>query len=245
MKKLLTIAALATAAAAYADVEINLGSVGVTKVVSTSKNTIVATSYSELGGNGAGAIAVSNIIKTANLVKDTTKLYVLKPGASTYEGYTLRQVGDAGPKYWAKDTNYAVTAQGIGSGSASASATVPALNVGAGFWLACESAPTFYIYGMTPTSTNVTAAAGQTTLVGNPTQVTKAPSISGMQKGDKIMVFEGDSNFPTTYRTDGSTWSNLTNPSASGAGSKGEPTITAGTGFWYVSKGSAAVSINW
>ena len=240
MKKLLTIAVLASAAAAYA-VDISLGSVGVTKVVSSSKNTIVATSYSELGGNGAGGIAVSNIIKTANLTPDTTKLYVLKANATTYEGYALKQDSVDGPKYWVQDLNYPVNAQGIGAGTSSTSTTVPTLNVGQGFWLSCESAPTFYVYGMPPTSTNVTAAAGKTTLVGNPTQTTKPPSISGMSMGDKILVFVGNSNFPTTYRYSGSAWKNLTDTTQS----DGLPEITAGTGFWYVSKGSSDVSITW
>lgn len=110
MKKLLTIAALASAAAAYATEVIEIGEVGVTKVSTTSRNTVVVTSYNELDGSGAGSMAVSNIVKTATLPVGT-KLYVLS--GSAYEGYELKYVsGNTGPMYWDRDLNYTVNSSG-------------------------------------------------------------------------------------------------------------------------------------
>jgi len=244
MKKLLTIAVCASAVAALADTTINLGTVGVTKISSSAKNTIVVTSYTELDGSSASQMAVSNVIKTANLTAGD-KLYVLNAGGTAYEGYTLAYVsGSSGPMYWNKDLNYSVNAQGIASsGTESTSPAIPSLDVGKGFWLSRASAPSgsfdFYIYGAPAASSTVTAAAGKTTLVGNPTQTSKAPSITGMAKGDKIMVFEGNNTLPTVYTSSGSAWRNASTRT------EGLPTITAGTGFWYVSKGSSAVSIAW
>jgi len=236
MKKLLTIAALASAAAASA-VEIEVGTVGVTEITPAAQNTIVATSYNEL--DGSGAMAVSNIVKTGNLPVGT-KLYALK-GANAYEGYTLTFVsGSSGPKYWARDNNYTVSAAGVLSGgTASSETTKQSLSVGQGFWISLPSAPTtekIYVYGKPPATTNITMTANSVVLVGNPTQSDKTPTITGMVKGDKIMVFVGASTTPTTYTTNGSSWRNANKD-------PGLPTITAGTGFWYISKGTA--TINW
>lgn len=239
MKKLLTIAALASAAAASA-VEIEVGTVGVTEITPAAKNTIIATSYNEL--DGSGAMAVSNIVKTGNL-PEGTKLYALN-GANVYEGYTLTFVsGSSGPKYWARDNNYTVSAAGVlGGGTASSETTKQSLSVGQGFWISLPSAPTtekIYVYGKPPADTNVLVTARSTVLVGNPKQTAATPDPDGAAKGDKILVFDGSSKWPTTYISNGSKWRN------SSTRVEGLPSINAGTGFWYLSGGSSNVTIKW
>ena len=238
MKKLLTVAALASAAAAYA-VDIEVGTVGVTKITSSAVNTIVVTSYGELDGSSSN-MAVTNLLKTTGLTEGD-KLYVLKSGG-VYEGYTLNA-----SKHWNRDKNYTVSAGGaLSDGVTSESTTVPALTVGSGFWLKRQSTSSpIVVYGLPPATSNVTVSAGSTTLVGNMTQTDKAPTISGMNDGDKIYYFKGSSTTPTIYGYSSSKgkWRNKDDGEK---GSKDEPSIDAGTGFWYVSTGnSTAVSIAW
>ena len=240
MKKLLTIAICATAVAAFAE-DVVIGTVGVTKISTTAKNTIVVTSYNEL--DGSGAMAVSNIVKTANLPTGT-KLYVLA-GGNAYEGYTL--TGATAPKYWARDYNYTVNSSGdIGAGTVSSSTSEGSLNVGTGFWISLPDAASYsadiVVYGKPPATTNVAGTAAGTYLVGNPTQTGKAPTVTGAAKGDKLLVFSGSSKFPATYTSNGKTgaeaaWRHDGAPTSL-------PSIPAGTGFWYIAKGTAAV-IEW
>ena len=232
MKKLLTVAVLASAAAAYAVDTAVVGTVGVTKVAVSAKNTIIVTSYSELGSGEK--MAVSNVVKTATL-PEYTKLYALN-GGTAYEGYTL-----TGGK-WVRDLNYAVTAQGIGASSESTGTDVPTLDVGKGFWLSLPDAVSYsanvVIYGQPPAVTNLAITTAGTYLVGNPTQGDKAPTIQTPAKGDSILIFQNGGTFPTVYKTDGTSWKCGSNTSAS------LPTVTAGTGFWYIAKGTSAV-IQW
>lgn len=242
MKKLLTIAALASAAAAYGAASVDVGTVGVTKISTTTKNTIVVTSYNELDGSGSGRMAVSNIVKTATLPVGT-RLYVLS--SSVYEGYELKYVsGNTGPMYWDRDVNYTVGANGaLSGGAASPSTSVPSLTVGNGFWISLPDAESYskdiYVYGKPPTQTNVVVEAGARVLVGNPKQEDARPTIAG-KKGDKVLVFEGSSNWPTTYTSDGTGWRDPKTRSYVA----NLPLIAAGTGFWYLSNGSS-VTIQW
>ena len=239
MKKLLTVAALASAAAAYA-VDIEVGTVGVTKITSSAENTIVVTSYGELSGESS-AMAVSNIVKTAGLSAGD-KLYVLT-SKNAYEGYTLT-AGAGGAKYWQKDLNYTVGSDGsLSSGTASTSPSIPTLTTGSGFWLKRQdTSKPIVVYGLPPATSNVTVSAKSTVLVGNMTQTDKAPTITGMAKGDKIYYFKGANTLPTIYSSSGSAWRNKDGGTK---GTNGEPLIAAGTGFWYVSTGNSAVTIAW
>lgn len=242
MKKLLTIAALASTAAAYA-VDIDVGTVGVTKITPTGQNTIVVTSYDEL--TGTASMAVSNIVKTANL-PPLTKLYILNSEVSEYEGYTLRfDSGDSGPKHWVRDVNYTVNANGtLSEGNKSPSTSIPTLTAGQGFWISFPSAPAndqyIYAYGKPSANTNITMTANSVVLVGNPTQSSKPPTITGMVKGDKIMAFEIGATMPTIYRTDGKDWQKVGAETKGAAASIISP-IPAGTGFWYLSNGTALI----
>ena len=241
MKKLLTIAALASAAAAYATEVIEIGEVGVTKVSTTSRNTVVVTSYNELDGSGAGLMAVSNIVKTATLPVGT-KLYVLS--GSAYEGYELKYVsGGSGPKYWDRDSNYTVDGTGAITPAGSSTPTeVPALSVGKGFWISLPQAESYsadiIVYGKPPAVTNLSISAG-TYLVGNPRQDTAIPTVADNPRmGDRALIFDGGFASTTTYIYTGSQWRNNNTLALS----DDLPGLAAGTGFWYISKGSSTIT---
>lgn len=240
MKKLLTIAVCASAVAALADpVEITVGEVGVTAINSSLSNTVVATSYTDLGSDGN--IVVSNIVKTTNLTLGDS-LYVFT-SKNNYEGYTLKENADH-VKYWDKDLNITIDKDGNESSTPSTTPSLAQLAVGTGFWLK-RSNPSgaFYIYGKPAAASATSLTAGTIALIGNPTQENKAPTISAPSNGDRIMVPSNASNGLTIYtynsknakwwyRPSGKTRVELENP----------PTITAGTGFWYDPKGATQVS---
>ena len=241
MKKLLSIAVCASAVAAFADptpTTVTLETVGVTAITSTYTNTVVAVSYKELGDLDSN-ITVSNIVKTANL-SDGDLLYVFNDGK--YQSYTLKTAG--GVKYWDRTLDYVVGSNGQLTTDNTPAANIATLASGSGIWLVrpngWEGASfTFYIYGKSAPVTTVNVAANTTALVGNPTQTSKAPSISGATSGDQILVPANNKVGMQTYNYNGSVWSTRINK----VRQEGLPTINAGTGFWYVAKG--AVTINW
>ena len=129
MKKLLSIAVCASAvAASAADVPVTLGEVGVTAITSTTTNTIVAVSYTDLASNGN--ITASNLVKTANLTVGD-HLYVYKSNNSM-DAFELAEAG--GVKYWRSSTVVSPVVDGvsISTSSSADSVTVP---VGTGVWL--------------------------------------------------------------------------------------------------------------
>ena len=236
MKKLLTIAVCASAVAAFATTNVTCGTVGVTAVTSSLTNTVVAVSFTDLASSGN--ITVSNIVKTANLAVDDI-LYVF--GGSSYESYTLKESG--GVKYWDKTVNYTLGSGGL-TASESVAASVATLAVGQGLWLV--RGPnwdgkefTFYIYGKPANARTVSVSAGSN-LIGNPTASAVSPTVSGASTGDQVQIPQ-NYTFPRTYTWDGDKkkW-RYTDP---GSRKKVEcdalPEIPAGTGFWYVAKGTS------
>ena len=242
MKKLLSIAVCASAVAAFAtDTEVVCGSVGVTAVTSSLTNTVVAVSFTDLASSGD--ITVSNIVKTANLEVDDI-LYVFN--GSSYESYTLKASG--GVKYWDKTVNYTLGAGGL-TASEGTAASLATLAVGQGLWLVRGpnwngSEFTFYIYGKPLESAASTSlAAGGAALVGNPTQASLVPTITGAQEGDIIQIPDpANAALQMTkykYMKDKSDnnalkWTTKKN----GSYVRTLPSIAAGMGFSYVA-GSA------
>ena len=231
MKKLLCGILCASAGAALA-VESTVATIEVRAINSGMTNTIVAIPGLDLTG---GALVVSNLVKTTNLSAGD-KLMAFVNGA--YKTWEL----DAS-RHWAEP---ATEVSMSGGGSESQSAGTPAsqftLGVGSGIWVsrtASGVSSPFYVYALQPASTTSTVAAGTTALVGNPTTGNAAPTVTGCTEGDQIVV-------PTTglakrYTYDGTawkSWSGLVQQS-------GLPTVAAGTGFWYISKGSGDVTISW
>ena len=239
MKKLLTIAVCASAVAALADsVEITVGEVGVTAINSSLPNTVVATSYTDLGSDGN--IVVSNIVKTTNLTAGD-KLYVFT-SRNNYEGYTLKQ-NAGGVKYWDKDLNITIDAAGNESSTVSTTPSLAQLAVGTGFWLKrASTSEAFYIYGKPATASATSLTAGSIALIGNPTQVNKAPTISAPSNGDRIMLPSAASTGLTIYTYNASTAKWWYRSEGKRITSDTPPTIIAGTGFWYDPKGATQVS---
>ena len=232
MKKLLSIAVASlavSAIAAYTPV-----SVGVTKITTTNKDTIIPVAFKAL--SDGGSIPVAELVNPDGLVNGTT-LYVYD--GTGYAAWVL------GSGVWTGTAK--VTKDGI---SAAAGGESAKLAVGGAVWIVRPDADTtescdIYVYGAypSPAVTTSTAAAGVSTLVANPLQSSATISITGLTKGDVILVPKGDSANPDRYvcTTAGETpvWK-------VGRTATPLPTFTMGQGFWYVPTGtSTGATITW
>lgn len=238
MKKILCGVLCVSACAAVASIEQVVSTIEVRAVNSGLTNTVVAIPGIDLASDSA--LAISNLVKTTNLAAGD-RLVVFTN--NTYESWVLNA-----SKVWEKNSKL-VTIDGSGAvseGSGTAS-DLMMLGVGSGIWLSRVASGTsnpFYVYARQPSTTNSTVAAGATALVGNPTIQNKSPTITGMANKDQIMV--PTDKFPTiyTYSNSDAKWKWI-DPSDKVQESAVPPAITAGTGFWYVSKGESSVTINW
>ena len=250
MKKLLSIALCATAVSAFGN-DATLGTVGVTAISSTLTNTIVAVSYDDLALASGSGIAVSNFVKTTNLTKGD-QLAVFTNGV--YSTWRLEQVGDTGPKYWAKnEKEFTVDSDGKleqGTGSAASDVTQA---VGTGIWLIRQNptdgsgnAKPFYIYGKPSTAMTITTKSGVWNLVGNPTQgdVPITAAIVPGANNDEIRVPGKNGLVNYLYKTGANKGKGGWCRAAGATGQlESAPTIKAGMGFWV--KTVSAVEINW
>lgn len=225
---------LLTVAAVAETIEINVGSVGVTAITSSLKNTIVAVSFADL--EEGGAIKVADLVKTDNLTEGD-QLAIFN-GGSTYDTWTL--LGGA----WVKnDRTYTVGADGLVAGEGAA-ADVTTKAVGTGFWLCRKNQPsgqfTFYTYGKPVDTKTSTIQANTVTLVGNPTQqnvnLNDAGKVEGARFADYIMTIED--GVPQYYMYNGSGWGRN-----SDSGVVTLPAVAPGHGFWIQTKANA--TINW
>lgn len=228
MKKILCGILCASAGAALA-VESQVTTIDVIEVNSDLTNVVVAIPGLDLAG---GDLAISNLVKTVNL-KNGDKLFAFNDG--TYQAWVL-----SGGGKWVE----VALAEQDSDGKVAVAAGTPAADkrmlVGAGIWLhRQDTSKSFYIYGAHSDVLTSTAAAGKTTLVGNPTQTGKAPSIPAPSVGDQVII--PTAGLPITYTYRNSAWGYMQN----GVLKTGLPSIAAGTGFWYVSKGESDVTINW
>jgi len=232
MKKLLSISVASLALAAMA--AYTPTTVGVTKITTTNKSTIVPVAYKSL--STGESIAVADLVKAANLPSQTM-LYVYN-----------------GSKYFAYQNG-----NGTWTGVATAS-TIDGINTpdqgtdsltlaaGSAVWIVLASAPNpsqdIYVYGAYQTGvTSAAAGSGVSTLVANPLQSNAVvSSISGLTKGDIILVPKGDTANPDRY-----VCSDATSPTwLKGRSASGLPTFAVGQGFWYVSAtNSVGATITW
>lgn len=226
---------LLTVASVAETIEVTVGSVGVTQITSTLKNTIVAVSFADL--EAGGDIKVADLVKTDNLTEGD-QLAIFN-GGSTYDTWTL--LGGA----WVKnDKTYTVGANGLVEGEGEA-ADVTTKAVGTGFWL-CRGNNwdgkefTFYTYGKPVETKTSTIPADTVTLVGNPTQqnvnLNDAGKVEGARFADYIMTIED--GVPQYYMYNGSGWGRN-----SDSGVVSLPAVAPGHGFWIQTKANA--TINW
>lgn len=237
MKKLLFVAAVASAFGLFAaDEGVQDGTqvleVGITKITSSLKNTVIAISYESLKG---GAATADHLVKTTNLTPQDDdndqagdKLVAFKDGK--YHTWTLKT--EKGVNVWEPDL--VEISAGVYDFDREP-ATYP-VDYGSGIWLTRNGdlAKPFYIYGKPSTAKSIDVPAGTTVLVGNPTTSNKAPKIDNPQPGDTILI--PSATIPTQVKcalvdkkdpTKGVKWG--------GFGIKEIPAINANTGFWYIS----------
>lgn len=247
MKRILSIVLCAAAVAAFGEeTAVTNVTFSLYPVASSNKNTIVAISLRGMDGQ---PVAVSNLVKTANLTEGD-KLYTFENGK--YEGWTL-----TGGAWVGAEKKYTMNGAGQLVVDEGTSASTVQMSVGSGIWLVRKVVPeqafTFYLYGK-PDDKPQTAIVGGSeetptiNLVGNPTpdEVTlTAQMFTGATGGDRIEVPDGNGAFGRsvyTYNGTESKWK-TTDPTTHKR-VEGYPKIPANQGFWYVSTGSG-FKISW
>lgn len=232
MKKLLSVSIATFALAAVA--AYTPTTIGVTKITTTEKSTIVPVAFKSLAtGN---SIAVKDLVKAANLPSGTM-LYVYN--GSTYSAY------QNGNGTW---SGVAVVEKIDGVNTASAGDPTLTLNAGSAVWIVLakkpETSQDIYIYGAYAAGITSTAAAGVSTLVANPLQSRATISIDGVTAGDAILVPKGDTSDPDRYvclkvEAGVPTWKKSRKTGSL-------PDFAVGQGFWYVSAAkSGSATITW
>lgn len=248
MKKILSIALCAAAVSVFGDTGTGtqLGNaIGVTEVTSSNKNTIVAVSYEDLDPSIQSGIAISNLVKTANLtVGDRLMIYV----NGKYSTWTLQQeAGEGKPKYWAKtDITLTVNEDGSQTNGSGSEASDVICGVGTGIWLVRNNdyVPgeefTFYIYGK-PASTPTSEIVGRTwNLVGNPKQTEVNLGTNKVDKaktGDQIVAIDADGHSVYYMFKAGKGWQAT---DVDGKAIKLQP-IAAGHGLWIRTAENATI----
>ena len=242
MKKLLAIAIASISVGVMADAVGYSPVVGVSEITATLQNTIVPVKFSSL-------VDASNI-KAKDLVHpqgipENTQLFVFVDNA--YKAFLM------------SSGSWIALPSASTSGSVSAAEPNQVAVKGTALWLvfpvvnnalALPTNSKFYIYGQvidSPTSTIVagTEAAPKYNLICNPTDadVAIASKLGSIPKAkDKISPI--GETFSGEYVYTGSVWWYV---NSSGKITKENvvlPTIPAGGGFWYISKGGSG-NINW
>ena len=207
-----------------------IGSIAVT---APGKNAIVAVAFKELSVSDE-PVSAANIVSTVNL-QDGDALYIYSNGS--YDAWTLQDGA------WTKvlKTNSEGTSEGPEAAAVRA-------EIGSGFCLIRNGenrdyTKPFYIFGAVVKLETTTAAAGVKSLMGNPCQTVKTPTITGMSNGDTIQFATGGNllnvYFYNATKGKWGYWDKDDNPQWVAA-----PEIPAGIGFWYVAT-SGAVTFAW
>ena len=263
MKKsaLLAVSALLAAAPVFAsDVE-GSNVFGLLTVLSKATDTIVAVPWCECSTNDNQAIAISNIVKTANLRVDDV-VSALDENGDELNTWVLTE-GAGGVKYWAS-TKSVVESGNPGSGITADQARAAR---GTAILLHRQSptnsvgeANAFYLYGQVGTTTTETSAIENTgasektpvyTLIAPPTDANAdlLDALSYPVPGDSVITRSlAGVNKTYTYKESGASgagWYASANPTV--APTKVDSIIiSAGTGAWYVSRSSSAKpTITW
>ena len=259
LKQILGVSVFACALSVQAtDVASSENVFGLLAVSSATTNTIVGTPWLATGG---GAVVVSNLVKTTNLTVGD-KLYVIN-GFSKYDGWQLVAGG-----YWSPIGKFSIGADGQMTADAGVQASDQTVTRGQGVWLVRNN-PTdgsgnpnlFYLYGQastTPVTTTITAGTEKAPtwhLVASASSTAEPfnfnSGITGTVNAKDTIVIPTDTN-PSILTYVNSAWcrqasSNYTHSSGikiSVPYLDTNPTVPAGTGFWYVSRGGSP-TITW
>lgn len=222
MKKLLSLAVASFAFAAMADYTGQ--TIGVTKITTTNKNTIVAVPFTSLT-NSVADISANDLVSTVGLPAET-QLQVFKN--NQYYGWQLDQ----------NDGWVAVGDQVASSADVIANSTVAC---GGAIWVVLKNVPAtaqdIYIYGdFSEPTTESSIAADHANLIANPLQSDATFALTGAPvKGDMIIIPSDGSAESYSYGRGG--WVNNGNSI-----DLASITVKVGQGFWYVSKSTSGVS---
>ncbi len=241
MKKLLAIAIASISVAVMAVDPVGYSpKVGVTEITATLQNTIVPVKFSSLVD--ATDIKAKDLVHPQG-IPENTQLYVFVDNA--YKAFLM------------SSGSWIALPSASTSGSVSAAELNQVAVKGTALWLVFPTAPAsgqkVYIYGQVIDSPTSTIAAGTPTvpkynLICNPTDseitgATLATKLTGIPAAkDKISPI--GATFSGEYIYTGSVWWYV---NSSGVITKENvvlPTIPAGGGFWYISKGGFG-NINW
>ena len=228
---------------------------GLMRVESGAKATIVAVPWEMLSATAGQNIPVTDIVMTTNLTAGD-KLYAYDADAKAYAVWTL--AGGA----WQPVQNYVTDASGKQVAVVTPDADNTNLPRGGAFWLVRQDATKpFYLYGQytaaAVTATKITAgttAAPVLQLLASPkTEAFALNSISwtGASANDAIILPSANENGPQTKLSFDATqgkWG-IWKPTAGDNGRATNTfdtniTIPAGRGFWYMSCGGAP-TVSW
>ena len=245
----LVASAVVCASAAFADNVQGDNVFGVFPVESGTEYTIVAVPWCECSTNNNQAIAVSNIVKTANL-EAGDKAFVVD-GTGKYNAWQL--VDRGGVLYW--DSISTVTLDGIGS----IDANIATAARGSAIIIYRKNpkegsvAKKFYLFGQVGTESTVatTIVAGNTALVAPPYYAADGVDILDNEKvtfipndGDKILVRKAASGASREYTHKSSKWY-YKNPANDFEETEATSIIIpCGLGAWYEAKGNVTITWN-
>lgn len=229
---------------------------GLLRVDSKTKATIVAVPWVKLSENSSSSISVADVVMTAGLTNGD-KLYAYPAGArsnsAAYQVWTLSNGA------WTPVTTYVQAGTGSTTQNQAGEAVSTYLPRGSAFWLERQNANTpFYLYGQyasetvaAPTISVGTASAPVHTLLANP----KLTAVSlnsltwqNVNAADTIILPSNSSSGAQTKLTyENSSWGFWKTTKENGElrnTRETNITIPVGTGFWYVSRGGSP-TINW
>lgn len=228
---------------ALADIEIQLG---ITKVVSPNKNTIVAVPYK--GFTPGANITVADVVKTANLLPGD-KCYVMNTESGFYDAWVLTS-GAGGVLAWEPTTQVRLDKNGDPSATTATTAAEKTLAPGSALWIVREgtvrdySVP-FYLWGSyegsVPPSTVTASADGTWNLIANTGDTAvSVQDLFGMLTtwvyGDRIVVPSNGFSRDFSKKNATGKWMN----SDLAATTKIDP----GMGCWVFKKGTGG-NITW
>lgn len=243
IKSLACLTAALAVGTALADIEIELG---LTKVVSPNKNTIVAVPYK--GFTPGQNITVADVVKTANL-QAGDKCYVMSSTTGLYDAWELK-AGTGDVLYWDPVSQVKQKSDGTIDVGSSPSPSETPLAPGSALWIVRNGddrnySQPFYLWGTyegaVPPSTVTATADGTWNLIAN-TGVS-AVSVNQLitKLGDNVatgdLIVLPNNAQGVTYRRMSGRWTGTNLDTMK---------IEPGMGCWVFKKGTAgSISISW
>lgn len=243
MKRVLFSVAILAASVCAADEITSSNVLGILPVTSSAKRTIVSVPWCAMSATDNAAIQVSNLVKTANLtVNDMLHVY----NGSAFHSWKLAEDSETKVKYWQSVNQVGEDGSPTETPSAQDFAAVRGSAV---MLIRQDASKPFYLYGQVGSGAVTTeiTARGSTA---NPVYTLVAPAgVNGADlcaEGVCVNIPDGDEICVTTaaglqvqYTRKGGAWKRYKSTSTGWdwvAATKVD--ISAGTGFWYISKSS-------